>query len=169
MSDASEREKNQEAVREAIALACQDNAAAANYLTLIAHAARLLDDLEDGDAGPVDVGYVAFLLLVALPRNPFFAQHAASLIPLHDLAVNAWQDSNQMDPDSRLVATRYWSDQINEIACVVAGLVGGYHHRRSVSPRIRMLLYPGWDEEGLDLPDPKPVCQRDPIPEPATA
>jgi hypothetical protein len=147
MSTAAEREKNHHAVQEVIALACGDNAAAAAYLTLIAQAIRMLDDLHDGDAGPVDVGYLAHLLLVALPRNPFFAQHAAHLVALHDTAVNAWQDANQMDPDGLLVAPRVWSDQINEVVFVVAGLVGGYFHRRSVSPRIRMLLSPDWDQE----------------------
>jgi hypothetical protein len=149
MSTPVERDATSQSVRDAIALACGDNTAAAAYLTMIAHAARMLDDLHDHE-GTVDVGYLAHVLLVALPRNSFFAQQAAYLIPLHDAAINAWQDANEMDPNGLLTASRYWSDWLNEIACVVAGLVGGYHHRRSVSPRIRMLLYPGWDDEESD-------------------
>lgn len=148
MSNCTQRDDNAQAVRDAISLACGDNASAVAYLTMIAQVARSLDDLQDGDAGQVDVGYLAHLLLVALPRNSFFAQHSTYLVPLHDAAVNAWQDANQMDPDSLLPAARIWSDRVNEIACVAAGLVGGYQHRRNVSPRIRMLLYPDWDKEG---------------------
>jgi hypothetical protein len=150
MSNQAQRNDDAKAVSDAISLACGDNAAASAYLTMIAQVARMIDDLEDGDTGPVDIGYLAHLVLVALPRNPFFAQHAAYLVPLHDAAINAWQDANQMDPDGHLPAVRIWSDQINEIACVVAGLAGGYHHRRNVSPRIRMLLHPDWDDASAD-------------------
>jgi len=151
MSTKADLEQNQTAVREAIALAAGENQQAAAYLGLIAQVARMLDDLEDGDHGPVEVGYLAHLTLVVLPRNPFFAQHAAYLIPLHDAAINAWQDASQMDPDGLLPSSKVWSGQINEIACLVAGLVGGYQHRRTVSPRIRMLLYPDWDAQADSL------------------
>jgi hypothetical protein len=134
-------------VEEAIKLAAGDNVHAATYLRIIAMAARAIDDLHDGDHGLVDVGSLAHLLLVGLPRNVFFAANAAHLIALHDAAINAWQDANEMDPDSLLESSRYWADWLNEIVCVVAGLAGGYPHRRNVSPQIRTLLYPGWDLE----------------------
>jgi hypothetical protein len=146
MSNDAERAETGKAVAEAIELAAGENVHAAAYLRLIAGCARLIDDLHDGDRGPVDVGQLAHLLLVSLPRNPFFAAHSSYLVALHDAAINAWQDANQMDPDNRLPHARVWSDFVNEIACVVAGLAGGYQHRRNVSPRIRALLYEGWDE-----------------------
>ena len=80
----------------------------------------------------------------------FFAAHAAHLVPLHDVAINAWQDANAMDPDTHFIASEFWASWINEIVCVVAGLVGGYNHRRNVSPRIRTLLYPKWQREAAE-------------------
>jgi hypothetical protein len=149
---------SEQTVRESISIACGENTSAATYLALIAQVARMIDDLNDGDHGPVDVGYLAHLLLVALPRNPFFAQNAAYLVPLHDMVINAWQDSNEMDPDQRFAATKCWADFVNEIACVVAGLVHGYEYRRRHSPRIRALLYEGWDSlESSDSGELRPA------------
>ena len=147
MSTKAERDAAEPRVKEAIELAVGENVHAAMYLRLLGQTARMLDDLADGDHGPVDIGWLAHLLLVALPRNPFFAANSAHLVPLHDAALNAWQDANEMDPDTRLEATKFWASWLNEIVCVVAGLTGGYNHRRKVSPQIRGLLYPGWDDE----------------------
>jgi len=147
MSTKVERAEVEPDVKLAIELAVGENVQAATYLRLLGQAARMLDDLHDGDAGPVDIGWLAHLLLVALPRNPFFAANSGHLVPLHDAAINAWQDANEMDPDSNLLASKFWAGWLNEIVCVVAGLCGGYNHRRSVSPRIRSLLYPNWDRE----------------------
>ncbi|RPJ19055.1 MAG: hypothetical protein EHM35_21165 [Planctomycetaceae bacterium] len=150
MSTSTERAELDGDVKLAIELAAGDNVAAAMYLRSLGQAARMLDDLEDGDAGPVDIGWLAHLLLVALPRNSFFAAHASHLVPLHDVAINAWQDANAMDPDTHFIASEFWASWINEIVCVVAGLVGGYNHRRNVSPRIRTLLYPKWQREAAE-------------------
>jgi hypothetical protein len=146
MSTKAERAALEPAVKEAIQLAAGDNRDAAVYLRIMGQATRMLDDLQDGDAGPVDVGWLSHILLVALPANPFFATHAAYLIPLHDTGVNAWQDANEMDPDGHLTASKFWAGWLIELFPIVAGIVGGYAHRRKVSPQIRKLLTPGWDE-----------------------
>ena len=126
------------AIETAIKLAANGNAEADIYLRIIARAARLIDDIEDDDV-PGDIGFLAHLLLVALPSNRFFVRHALSLIPLHDMAVNAWQDSNKRTTQD--LAWDFWADLVNEIACMVAGLTGGYEYRRKVSCEIRQLLY----------------------------
>jgi hypothetical protein len=129
---------------QAIKLAAGDNTAAASYLRLIGRVARMVDDLEDCDHGSVDIGLFAFLVLVALPRNPFFQANLAHLVALHDTTINAWQDANEMDPHEQSETARCWADYANEIAPAVCGLTQGYDARRRLSPQIRALLYCGW-------------------------
>lgn len=152
MSTPQEREQRPEEERlayEAIHLAARGNVAAEQYLRLIALAARMIDDLEDADRGAVDVGRLAHLLLVELPRNPFFCAHASCLVGLHDMALNAWQDATEIERTQTTPASRVWADLINEVAVVVAGLTGGYDYRRQVSIRIREALYSTIGEIGL--------------------
>jgi hypothetical protein len=134
-------------VEQAIEIAANGNADADAYLRIIARAARMIDDIEDGDNPPVDTGLLAHLLLVALPANPFFCRHAATLISLQDMAINAWQDANQIPADD--THGIFWADLVNEIPCVVAGLTGGYTYRRKVSLEIRNLLYERLENNGL--------------------
>lgn len=151
------------ATEEAIRLAAGDNVHAAAYLRIIARVARMLDDLEDKDHGSVDTGFFAFLTLVALPRNPFFCANAGHLVALHDVTINAWQDSNEMDPHQESETARCWADYVNEIACAVAGLTQGYERRRELSPRIRSLLYSDWSLHDLKRANgivPEPCNQR---------
>jgi hypothetical protein len=134
-----------EAIQKAISLAANDHPDAKEYLELIAAIARRIDDLHDADHGEVDVGLLAHLCLVALPSNQFFARYAARLIPLHDLVINAWQDTNEPEVGVTKVSCAewdyIWADLVNEIACSVAGITGGYAYRRKVSQEIRRLLY----------------------------
>jgi hypothetical protein len=145
MSTPEEREHDGAFTEKAMALAANGNQEALEYLRIWGGAFRLLDDLHDGDNGKVDVGLLAHLLLVAMPRNPFFGRFAAHLIPAHDIAINAWQDANNLPPANR--KTILFADLGNEVAQVVAGLTGGYAYRRKVSMEIRRLLYRGLQQE----------------------
>jgi len=146
-------------LEKAITIAANGNVHAKEYLELIAGIARRIDDIHDEDHGKVDAGLLAYLCLVALPSNPFFCVHAARLIPLHDLVINAWQDSNQLDP-----ALDQWSlvycDLVNEIACSVAGITGGYTYRRKVSLELRQLLYEREITEGAPGESNGPLVTR---------
>jgi hypothetical protein len=151
MSTELEREHDGAFTEKAMALAAHGNQEALEYLRIWGGAFRLLDDLHDADNGPVDVGLLAHLLLVALPRNPFFCRFAVHLTSAHDIAINAWQDANKLPPTDR--HTILFADLGNEVAQVVAGLTGGYMYRRKVSMEIRRLLYRGLTEKSEESED----------------
>ena len=148
MSTLPERAADARHTERAMLLAANGNPEAMEYMRIFAQSIRLIDDIEDGDNPPVDAGFLAHLVLVALPRNPFLARYAAHLIPAHDIAINAWQDANELPPEDRL--TVFWADLVNEVAQVVAGITGGYAYRRKVSMEIRQLLY----RNGAEKSDP---------------
>lgn len=145
MSTETERTANEAAVAELIQLAAHDQPAAARYLEILAGAARVLDDIYDGDH-PVsrEAAISAFYgALVELPQNEFWQKHCSFLTALHFAALNAWLDANQLARRGRpldVVYAHVLRDQINELLPAVAQLTGGWELARRVSLRMRDLF-----------------------------
>ena len=98
MSTPAERVANNAALTDVINLAAKRDGEAAQYLTQMAYAARILDDLYDGDR-PVDQTQLVRLsqiLLVDLHRQPFFARHRDYLTACHQIALNAYEVADAM-------------------------------------------------------------------------
>ncbi len=129
-------------VRRACALISGDDAAAREYLQCLCYAARFMDDAVDADHGPVDFYRLFHVLLVELPANPFFQAHRPALLAMHSATLNAWQDADAWlkHPDLRRQHALVFRDYLTELGLLVAYLVGGYDHRRTVSLQVRELL-----------------------------
>lgn len=142
MSTPAERTANNAALTDVINLAAKRDGEAAQYLAQMAYAARILDDLYDGDR-PVDQSQLVRLsqiLLVEIHRQPFFARHRDYLTACHQIALNAWFDANEMATAPERIKQLYahvLRDTINELAPAVAYLVGGWDHARAVSRVMR--------------------------------
>lgn len=129
-------------VRRAIDLIAGGDAAARDYLVLVSHAARLMDDAVDADHGPVDLHRLFHLLLVEIPANGFFQIHRHALLALHSATLNAWQDATawEKEPGRKRAHAMVLRDYLTELALFVALAVGGYQHRRAVSLTVRELF-----------------------------
>lgn len=69
---------------------------AAAFLALVAEIARLADDIADEDLHRQrNVAWLLHRTMVDLPRNPFFAAHAAELAPLVDVVLVQWRQSDE--------------------------------------------------------------------------
>lgn len=130
-------------VRQACALIAGSHAAARAYLECICYAARLMDDAVDADRGPVEYHRLFHVLLVELPANPFFQAHREALIAMHSATLNAWQDADAWlaTQDIRRQHALVFRDYLTELGLLVAYLVGGYDHRRTISLQVRELLF----------------------------
>ncbi len=129
-------------VRQACALIAGNHADARSYLECICYAARLMDDAVDADHGPVNYHQLFHVLLVELPANPFFQAHREALIAMHSATLNAWQDADAWlaHQDIRRQHALVFRDYLTELGLLVACLVGGYAHRRTISLQVRELL-----------------------------
>ncbi len=129
-------------VRQACALLAGNHAAARSYLECLCYVARLMDDAVDADHGPVDYHQLFHVLLVELPANPFFNTHREALLAMHSATLNAWQDADAWlgTTDLRRQHALVFRDYLTELGLLVAYLVGGYAHRRTISLQVRELL-----------------------------
>lgn len=133
------------------------NKAAAAFLVDLGHVMHLWDDLIDRDkvVSAEEVNDAMYRALVQIPRNPFFQQWSATLLPLIEQAIWSWRTANRLEDDwwggsknpdlDSTIAYIIRSDYYNlVIAC--ARIVGGLEHAVEVGVRLRRM----WHSEGLD-------------------
>lgn len=141
MSSPDQRQANHQKIGPLFDRAANGDPHARRYLEIIAGAARVLDDLWDGDVrvSREDALLAFYGALVELPSNPFWMKHGTFLTALNWAAINAWLDANELakgDPTERIYA-HVLRDQINEILPAVAHLTGGWKLAREVSTAMR--------------------------------
>lgn len=145
MSTETQRIENAEKVALAIKLATKGEPHAEHYLRTIAGAARILDDVVDGDHAVVgqDIVVIFTGVLVGLQGNPFFVRNREFLTAYHQMILNAWLDANEWEKSedrTRRIYAHVLRDLINELLPAVAYLGSGWAYMREVSPRIRELF-----------------------------
>ena len=123
------------------------NDAAVQFVLSLASACHLWDDLIDRDKPVSDeeVNDAFWLMLISMPTNAFFREHADSFRPLMVCAALNWQAATKFeretDPsgdDKRLLECAHVirSDYAN-IVIHAAYLIGGLTWARQVTPEIR--------------------------------
>lgn len=119
------------------------NGAAADFLRVFIAHCHTLDDVIDGDKGPVtDERLIASEIewLLALSGNVFFLQHRAFFVPLIVQAFNAWIDSNQWakaEQHEKRIGSDVLKGWYHEVVFHTAFLCGGWAHMREVTGKHR--------------------------------
>lgn len=127
---------------ETITAASNGNLQAAQFLTVFARRAHLLDDLVDRDK-PVtgeQLAQAEWDWLVVLTGNPFFLAHKDRLMGVIAGALNAWLDSNvagSFAPSPVAITRDVLKGQWHDVLRLVALLTGGWQALRELSPCIR--------------------------------
>lgn len=104
-------------------------------------AVELWDDLIDGDK-EIDKAHVMRVfvnMLTVLPLNPFFNQYKSVLMPLINVALNAWLDSTALEKgtDNDKAMAYVLRDYMHEIFIYTICLTRGHDYMRSVSLEVR--------------------------------
>lgn len=124
--------------------AFRGNAAAVEYVLMIAQVVGVWDDLIDKDkaACDADINLAFWNLAVMIPRNPFFQAHMADLLPVTATGICNWLIANKYEEklfESRGIeiahAIRY---SIADVAILAAALIGGPKWVEEVGPELRM-------------------------------
>lgn len=104
--------------------------AAVEYLMGLWNAMQVFDDMADGD--PIlrcDLNSALWDLLVALPTNPFYLQHAHQLIPALSVAILKWHGANHAESDGAADARSFlWRAGYYDIVLLVVSLVHGHEY-----------------------------------------
>lgn len=145
---------------EILQAAAKGNASALEFLRVFARRAHWVDDLVDAEfpyrsemQGPlkgVECKYVAeseMEWLLCLSANQFFLAHRAQLVPAMLLALTAWVDSNapfkfkhgggQEQEEHWYIQRDVIKGQWHEVVWLVAFLVGGTEHLRTITAKFR--------------------------------
>ena len=73
-------------------------APAVDWLLMLWNAIQVFDDVADGDAvKPADLNAAIWQTLVAMPANPFFMQHSATMLPVLAAAILKWHGANEAE------------------------------------------------------------------------
>lgn len=114
---------------------------AVRFILDYSDAVELWDDLIDGDK-EIDKKHIMRVftnVLTVLPLNPFFNQHKAMLMPLINVALNAWVDSISLEKgsDNDKAIAYVLRDYMHEIFIYTIFLTRGHDYMRSVSLEVR--------------------------------
>ena len=123
------------------------NRAAATWLCQVIEALHLWDDLVDRDKPVSDdhIDYVFRLMLVEMPRNPFFQAHCANLVPVLVMAIQNWHVANAVErgkPDGvPMICAYIIRSTYVDLVTMVATICGGDTHGIEVAKRVRALAH----------------------------
>ena len=123
------------------------NHAAAAWLYQVVEALHLWDDLIDKDRELADdhIDHVFRLMLVEMPRNPFFQAHAANLVPVLVMAIQNWKVANSVErgqeSDVSLECAFVIRSSYVDLVTMVATICGGDTHGVEVAKRVRALAH----------------------------
>lgn len=128
---------------------------AVHCFVMISSAAEVWDDLVDGDVAVTTerISGAFTDLLLRLSGNPFFQAHYGQIAPVLAVAINAWQDAEQLGAGTE--TERHWAFVLRnlglELVPLFAWLLGGFDHMRRVSPEARRFFmhetYDEWEKE----------------------
>jgi len=127
---------------EIIPSCCNGNKSAEAYLKRIFFVVRTLDDLYDGDVKVEreDIGKAFSILGMELHYNSFFKENIDTLMALHIIGFNAWQDASEWEKSAD-AQKRIYAHVIRDFVCelfpMVAFLTGGIKSMKRESLKVR--------------------------------
>lgn len=110
-------------------------AACVEWLLDLWHATQTLDDFADGDAVPREaLDGLIWRVLVGMPANAWFAQHAGQLLPAMALAVLKWQGADRAERSGHADARSFvWRAGYYDIVLMCVMLAHGHEAAGKVS------------------------------------
>lgn len=112
--------------------------AAQEWLLMLWQAIQTFDDYADND--PVkrnDLDATIWNTLVAMPQNPFFAQHAAALLSALSVAILKWQASDRQERAGTVDARSFvWRAGYYDVVLLTVQLVHGPAAATAVSNKV---------------------------------
>lgn len=146
--------------------AAAGNRAAASWLMSVVQALHLWDDLVDRDR-PVSeeqLDHVFRLMLVEMPRNPFFQAHAANLTPVLVMAIQNWHVANAVERgkpcDVSLECAFIVRSSYVDLATMVATICGGDTHGVEIAKKVRALAHSEGFEQYLKNLDAEQAARK---------
>lgn len=123
--------------------ACLGNGDALRFIAELFRVAKFLDAVVDGEEVPESEARSAMWdALMSVPSNRFFRENESVLRPLIANAFLAWEDSNVLarEDDEGVEIAHHLRYNVNDIAVMVAYLVGGKEWANEVGPELRRVL-----------------------------
>ena len=112
--------------------------AAQDWLLMLWQAIQTFDDYADNDAVKRDdLDATIWNTLVAMPQNPFFAQHAAALLSALSVAILKWQASDRQERAGTVDARSFvWRAGYYDVVLLTVQLVHGPAAATAVSNKV---------------------------------
>lgn len=132
--------------------AMKGNIAAEDFCRKLFNISQIMDDLIDQD-NPItneDIFKCFWDCLIELPKNPFYIQHQATLIPMMQVFLTDYRDSVILERGDYQTSDQ--NRQAKHIAFIIrnslgsilihcAYLVGGYEHMTDISNQVRLMIF----------------------------
>ena len=114
---------------------------AAEWLLMLWQAIQTFDDYADGDQVERQaLDATIWNTLVAMPQNPFFMRHAASLLPVLSTMVLKWQASDRVEREGSADARSFtWRAGYYELVLAAVQLAHGPAAAMSVAHKVLSL------------------------------
>jgi hypothetical protein len=112
--------------------------AAQEWLLMLWQAIQTFDDYADNDVVKRDdLDATIWNTLVAMPQNPFFAQHAAALLSALSVAILKWQASDRQERAGAADARSFvWRAGYYDVVLLTVQLVHGPAAATAVSNKV---------------------------------
>lgn len=112
--------------------------AAQEWLLMLWQAIQTFDDYADNDAVKRDdLDATIWNTLVAMPQNPFFAQHAAALLSALSVLILKWQASDRQERAGAADARSFvWRAGYYDVVLLTVQLVHGPAAATAVSSKV---------------------------------
>ncbi len=113
-----------------------------DWLMSLWNAIQVFDDMADGDM-PERENLIACIAdtLVNMPANPFFREHAGTLLPLVAVAILKWRAADDVELQGKPSEMSYaWRAGFYDIVLAVVQLVHGFETAKDVAQHV-MGLY----------------------------
>ena len=144
MSTLQERFQNDQKVEFISKEVAGKNIAAFEYVTLLAAAVRIIDDIFDefNSISEKECRAVVEILFIKIPVNKFYREHQDLLFSHHIAMWNAWEASNVLSEGDSVdkIYAHVLRDYVNEILPLVALLTQGHDKMKEANGMIRSLF-----------------------------
>lgn len=117
---------------------------AAIYLSDFNYIVHLWDDLIDKDKVRTDddINRVFFLLMVEIPRSPFYREYSSILVDYTQVYINQWFTANHLEKEGVKGLERAFAlrDATSDMISQVAYIVGGYDWMNKINKQLIPIL-----------------------------